>query len=91
MKTPGRGSGRGLTASILGWAVIAFAAPAAAAQAIPGEMLVTPQRDLLDPEFSQPRNKVAWVDRGGGLWIADVDPATGLFVPADGKGSLVDG
>lgn len=83
--------GWGLTAWNLGLAVIAFAAPAAAAQAIPGEMLVTVQRDLLDPEFSQLRNKIAWVDRGGGLWIADVDPATGLFVPADGKGTLVDG
>jgi hypothetical protein len=66
------------------------AAFTAAAQAIPGETLVTDQRDLIDCEFSQPRNKIAWVDRSGGLWIADVDPATGLFVPANGKGTLVD-
>jgi hypothetical protein len=61
-----------------------------AAQAIPGETLVTAQRDLIDCEFSQARKKITWVDRHGGLWIADVDPATGMFVPADGKGTLVD-
>jgi hypothetical protein len=71
---------------------LAVASPfAAAAQAtIPGEALVTQQRDLIDCEFSQARGKIAWVDRNGGLWIAGVDPATGLFVPADGKGTLVD-
>ena len=62
----------------------------AAAQTIPGEWLVTDQRDLLDCEFSQARNKITWVDRTGGLWIADVDPATGMFVPANGKGTLID-
>ncbi len=68
-------------------APIAWAAPA---WAIPGETLVTGQRDLLDCEFSQSRQKITWVDRSGGLWIADVDPVTGMFVPADGKGILVD-
>jgi len=65
-------------------------ASVAAAQSIPGEALVTEQRDLLDCEFSQARDKITWVDRDGGLWIADVDPATGLFVPANGKGTLID-
>lgn len=62
----------------------------AATPAIPGESLVTAQRDLLDPEFSQARHKIAWLDREGGLWIADVDPATGLFSPGNGKGTLID-
>jgi len=91
VKTPDREwGGARFAASAFGLAVIAFAVPAAAANAIPGEAMVTPQRDLLDPEFSQARNKITWVDRDGGLWIADVDPATGLFVPANGKGTLID-
>ena len=61
------------------------------AQTIPSEILVTRQPDLLDAEFSQARGKITWVDRQGALWIADVDPATGMFVPANGKGTLIDG
>jgi len=80
----------GTTASALGLVAIAFAAATSAAQAIPDETLVTPQRDLLDLEFSQARRKIAWVDMNGGLWLADMDPATGMFVPANGKGTLVD-
>lgn len=84
----------GWAGMVLGLAAITLAATATAtptaAQVIPGEMLVTAQRDLLDCEFSQPRSKITWVDRNGGLWIADVDPATGLFIPANGKGTLVD-
>ena len=65
-------------------------ATAVAAPTIPSEELVSDQQDLLDPEYSQTRNMITWVDDSGKLWIADVDPKTGIFVPADGKGTLVD-
>ncbi|MFT3896640.1 MAG: hypothetical protein QM719_02935 [Thermomonas sp.] len=64
-------------ATIAGWRIVPAAgmlmaawlatASVAAAQAIPGESLVTQQRDLLDCEFSQARGKIAWVDINGGL------------------------
>jgi hypothetical protein len=54
------------------------------------ESLVTAQADLQDMEFSQSRGMITWVDQYGSLWVAGIDPATGLFVPANGKGTLVD-
>ena len=88
--TANRRKSNRLPASICALLALAPLAMASSAQSIPGETLVTQQRDLIDPEFSHARNKIAWADRDGGLWIADVDPATGLFVPANGKGVLVD-
>lgn len=63
---------------------------AATAQTIPDESPVSGQQDLVDPEFSRTRGEITWVDNQGALWTAGVDPATGLFVPADGKGTLID-
>jgi len=70
---------------VLGWA------PAARAQVfIPNESLVTRQSDLQDPEYSQTRGQITWTDSAGSLWLANVDPVTGLFRPANGKGVQID-
>lgn len=79
-----------LRAAVLGLLAVAGAAGTAAAQTIPSELLVTTQRDLIDTEFSQARGRIVWVDNAGSLWTAGVDPDTGLFVPANGKGTLID-
>ena len=67
--------------------VAVLAAPAAHAG---NESLVSDQFDLIDSEFSQSRAMITWCDSTGGLWIADIDRDTGLFVPSDGKGTLID-
>jgi hypothetical protein len=56
----------------------------------PNESLVSAQTDLIDPEFSQTRARITWVDSVGRLWIASIDRETGMFRPADGKGVLID-
>jgi len=57
---------------------------------VPNETQVSPTPDLIDFEFSQSRAQLCWNDEIGNLWIGNVDRATGDFVPADGKGILVD-
>ena len=57
---------------------------------MPNESVVSTQRDLLDPEYSQSRGQMTWCDRDGSLWIANVNRDTGLFQPSDGKGKLID-
>src|SRR5262249_573199 len=56
----------------------------------PNATLVPTPADVLDPEFSQSLGMIVWGDAVGRLWIANVDRATGDFVPADGRGTLVD-
>jgi hypothetical protein len=56
----------------------------------PNEAVVAPQYDLLDPEFSQTRAQIAWVDSAGSLWLASVNRDTGMIEPANGKGTLID-
>lgn len=65
-----------------------FAAGHAAAQSV--EVQVSANADLIDPEFSQSRAQIIWVDAVGGIWVADLDRASGAIVPADGQGQLVD-
>ena len=67
----------------------ALAAPAPSAFTA-GETLVSPQADLIDAEYSQTRARITWVDQTGHLWIAAIDRATGQFMPANGKGVLID-
>lgn len=64
--------------------------PAQAAAVAPNESLVSPQTDIFDPEFSQERAQITWVDSRGRLWVAAVDRETGLFKPTSGRGVLVD-
>jgi hypothetical protein len=82
------------TASIsllLACIVLLSAPPVSSAGAFePAEQLVTSQADLIDNEFSQSRRMMTWADADGRVWVAGVDPVTGLFVPPNGKGILVD-
>lgn len=56
----------------------------------PNETLASGQTDLIDYEFSQVRGQFVWNDSLGNLWLGTVNRATGLFVPADGRGVLID-
>ena len=69
---------------------LAFAAHAQPAGWSPNEQLVSAEPTLIDPEFSQSRAMIAWFDELGGVWLANVDRDTGLFVPADGRGLQID-
>jgi len=57
---------------------------------VKNESLVTSQWDLIDAEYSQTRNQIVWSDSVGNLWTAGIDPVSGMFLPANGKGILVD-
>lgn len=75
----------------LALAALAAVAGFAAAQTwSPNETQASAEAELIDYEFSQLRGQFAWNDTLGNLWIGGVDPATGLFVPADGRAILVD-
>lgn len=56
----------------------------------PNERQASAQADLIDYEFSQARGQFVWNDSLGNLWLGGVDRATGLFVPPDGRGILID-
>lgn len=77
----------GLTVAL---AVVPAPQAATGAAWVPNESLVSSQQDLLDPEYSQARARITWVDSTGKLWVAAIDRETGLFSPVDGKGVLVD-
>lgn len=73
------------------WAAFSMWAPAQAQTTfVPNETLVSPQRDLVDLEFSQSRKLFTWADSTGAIWTGKVDAATGKFTPRNGKGTLVD-
>jgi len=61
----------------------------AAAQFTPNETRVSPNRGLIDAEFSQSRAKIAWTDPKGNLWLAELNGATGAFQPTSGQGQLI--
>lgn len=47
--------------------------------------------DLPDPEFEPTAGRVVWQDTFGfAVWLAQVDPQTGLLTPANGRGTLLD-
>jgi hypothetical protein len=71
-------------------ALVAAWSPALAEGWAPNETEVSSTPDLIDFEFSQSRAQFCWNDERGNLWVGNVDRATGNFVPADGKGVLVD-
>src|SRR5690348_1343882 len=66
---------RGMRAA---WSLIAalFAFPVAQAQVVANESPVVLQSDFVDPEYSQARADVTWVDKSGALWVAGVDRDT---------------
>lgn len=50
-----------------------------------------PAQALADPEFDPITQRFVWQDYGSReVWLGDIDPATGAFVPPNGKGTLVD-
>lgn len=57
--------------------------PAVARLSPPGESYV-------DPEVLQIGAKLVFQTNGGEIWLADLDPATGLFLSDDGRDELVD-
>lgn len=75
----------------------------AAAQVVIPEVLVT-RTFILDFEFDWGRDgvhcptcnhgagndRLAFTDATGKLWVANVDPTTGAFLPSNGRGVLVD-
>lgn len=86
-----------LTRALLCWrlplaaaALAALSANAPAQTWAPNESQASPEAELIDYEFSQSRAQIAWNDTLGNLWVADVDRTTGKFVPADGRGIVVD-
>jgi hypothetical protein len=71
--------------------VLSMNAASVGAQAwVPNETLVSPQNDLLDPEYNQARAQFTWNDIDGKLWLGNIDRDTGMFYPPDGKAVLVD-
>lgn len=71
-------------ASVLG-AVFSFAAGSASAT----EVLVSTSTQE-NIEFDHDDGLVEWVDKLHNLWVAQVDPTTGNFIPSSGQGTLVD-
>jgi hypothetical protein len=50
-----------------------------------------PDFTLPDPEFDEQLGRATWqVPEGGSLWVCDVNPSTGQFVPFSGRGALLD-
>jgi hypothetical protein len=55
------------------------------------EVLATPYRWLIDPEFNPAKGQFTWVDAAtGSIWVSGIDRATGNFIPANGKGVLIE-
>jgi hypothetical protein len=42
-----------------------------------------------DPEILETENKLTFVEKGGKVWVADLDPLTGRFASSDGRDLLV--
>ena len=70
-------------------AAVALAVSAPLATAAVTDQQVTPAY-IVDFEFDQAQNRFVFSDRERKMWIGRVDPATGAFVPPDGKGLLID-
>jgi hypothetical protein len=68
------------------WIALAAVLATPQAQAQANEQTVVERPELIDPEISQSRGLITWVDKNGGLWIARVDRNTGMLVPSGGKG-----
>jgi len=89
--------------SALWLATLLALAPAAPAQTTVNEIQVTPA-PIPDYEFDSARNgvycascnfgegnsRLTFTDAQGNLWLGQIDYKTGNFVPADGRGSLLD-
>ncbi|MBK1712109.1 hypothetical protein [Rubrivivax gelatinosus] len=76
--------------SLAALSLAALAVQAPAQTWSPNESQASAEAELIDYEFSQTRAQIAWNDTLGNLWVANVDRATGKFIPADGRGLVVD-
>jgi hypothetical protein len=56
----------------------------------PNEAQISAEKELIDAEFNQRRQQLTWVDNSGRVWVANLDPDTGLLRVADGREVLVD-
>lgn len=73
----------------LGWAGIAIAQNVFPPRG--PDIPATPTLTMLDPEFNQRTKQLTWVDvANGDIWVASYDYATGNFIPADGRGVLIE-
>jgi hypothetical protein len=80
----------GLRASVVVRSLTALAALlAATGMAQAGEVQVS-NSIIIDYEFDTVDSLLTFVDTNNNLWVANVDPATGAFVPSNGQGTLVD-
>ena len=58
----------------------------------PTEVRVSdPSLSLIDPEFDTLQHRIVWqTAQGDQMWVGGIDPLTGDFVPASGRGTLLD-
>jgi hypothetical protein len=70
-------------------AALTLAAAPALAQFTPNESVASPNRGLIDFEFSQQRARIAWTDPRGEMWLGRINRKTGAFEPASGRGQLL--
>jgi len=57
---------------------------------IDDQVITDPRFVVQDYEFNHIDGRITWQDKIGQLWIADVDPVTGAFIPITGQGRLID-
>jgi hypothetical protein len=83
-----------LSCSLAGWITLGWAGIATAQSVFPPrgpDIPATPNLTMLDPEFNQKSKQLTWVDvANGDIWVASYDFATGNFIPADGRGVLIE-
>jgi len=70
-------------------------APKSTAQTLPpfqvdDQVITDPQSEIQDIEFDWYGARTCWQDKQGNIWVANVNPYTGSFIPSSGKGQLVD-
>jgi hypothetical protein len=85
----------GLRAAVL--VAVAAGGVSSAAQAqyafppVGPDVLASPTLSMIDPEFNFAKKMLTWVDTAdGNIWVADYDDQTGDFLPASGKGTLIE-
>lgn len=55
------------------------------------DILHTPTLTMIDPEFNRDKKMFTWVDSvSGDIWVSGYDFVTGAFIPANGKGTLIE-
>lgn len=88
---------RRLVGAVASLAALLLAGQAAAQTIVrnfppPGpDILHNPTLTMIDPEFNRDKKMFTWVDSvSGDIWVAGYDYQTGAFIPANGKGTLIE-